>query len=56
VLGAEPAHPSSWVNFVQSITAVSALAAFHQPVPVHWPVDELYHGCNAVIPAAAKTR
>ena len=36
------------------ITAVSALALFHQPVPCHRPVRGRYHRCSAVTPAAAQ--
>ena len=42
-------HPSwepSPVSLLYRITAISALAAFHQPVLVHWPVDESYHRCS----------
>ncbi len=38
------------------ITAVSALAAFHQPVVLHWPVPGEYHRCSTRIPAAAAAR
>jgi len=52
-------HPSwelSPVSFVYRITAVSALAAFHQPVLVHRPVDWSYHRCSVLAPAAAQAR
>ncbi len=38
------------------ITAVRALAAFHQPVVSHRPVPGWYHCWSAAIPAAARVR
>ena len=41
------------MSLVYATTAVSALAAFHQPTLFHWPVDESYHLCSVAIPAFA---
>ena len=51
-----PAWLPSPVSLVYLITAVSALALFHQPVPRHRPVAGWYHRCSAVIPALAQVR
>src|SRR5947209_19448153 len=44
------------VSLVYLITAVSALALFHQPVPCHCPVAGLYHFWSALIPVLAQLR
>src|SRR5580692_1126018 len=53
------ARQLSWelspVSLLYPITAVSALAAFHQPVLIHRPVDWSYHRCSVAAPAAAQT-
>ena len=44
------------MDWVYLITAVSALAEFHQPVVFHSPVRGEYHRCSAPIPARAAAR
>ena len=51
-----PAWLPSPVSLVYLITAVRALAQFHQPVPRHRPEDGSYHRCRAAIPALAHVR
>src|ERR1700677_4858593 len=54
VVARQPSWELSPVSLLYPITAVSALAAFHQPVLVHWPVDGSYHRCRAPAPAVAQ--
>jgi hypothetical protein len=44
------------VTWLYPITAVSALAAFHQPVVFHKPVRGEYQRCSTPIPARAAPR
>src|ERR1700730_599097 len=46
-----PRPPMYWSH---RITAVNALAAFHQPVLRHRPVDGTYQRCSARTAAAAR--
>src|SRR5580698_8411707 len=52
----QPLWELSPVSLLYPITAASALAAFHQPVLVHRPVDWSYHRCSVPAPAAAQAR
>ena len=54
VAARQPSWELSPVSLLYPITAVSALAAFHQPVLVHRPVDWSYQRCSVPAPAAAQ--
>ena len=56
VVAMTPAWLWSPVSLVYLITAVSALALFHQPAPCHWPVAGWYHFWRALIPVLAQLR